>query len=65
MGRRLNQYLNSFGDDGRPRVAWVFDDEEAPEGAEHVYRLNLKGRPVAERPEAAAGARDADGEGRE
>jgi hypothetical protein len=63
MGRRLNQYLNSFGDDGRPRVAWVFDDEEAPADAEHVYRLNLKGRPVAEGPQAAAAAPDSVGDG--
>ena len=59
MGRRLNQYLGSFGDRGRPRVVFVFDDEEAPVDAEHVFRLNLKGRPVAEGPEAAAGAPDA------
>jgi hypothetical protein len=55
----LNQYLGSFGDDGRPRVVFVFDDEETPADAEHVFRLNLKGRPVAEGPEAAAGAADA------
>ena len=59
MGRRLNQYLRSFGDDARPRVVFVFDDEEVPVDAEHVFRLNLKGRPVAERPEAAAGAPEA------
>jgi hypothetical protein len=46
MGRRLNQYLGSFGDDGRPKVVFVFDDEEAPADAEHVFRLNLKGRPA-------------------
>ena len=59
MGRRLSQYLRSLGDDGRPRVVFVFDDEEVPVDAEHVFRLNLKGRPVAERPEAAAGAAEA------
>ena len=59
MGRRLSQYLRSLGDNGRPRVVFVFDDEEVPVDAEHVFRLNLKGRPVAERPEAAAGAPDA------
>lgn len=46
MGRRLNQYLGSFGDDGRPKVVFVFDDEEAPEDADCVYRLNLRGRPA-------------------
>lgn len=56
MGRRLNQYLGSFGDNGRPKVVFVFDDEEAPADAEYVYRLNLKGRPVAVPP---AGALDA------
>ena len=66
MGRRLNQYLRSLGDDGRPKVVFVFDQEEAPADAEHVFRLNLRGRrPVAEEPEAAAGAPDAVGEGRE
>ena len=64
MGRRLNQYLRSLGDDGRPKVVFVFDEEEAPEDAEHVFRLNLKGRPVAEGSETAAGAPDAVGEGR-
>ena len=59
MGRRFSQYLRSLGDNGRPRVVFVFDDEEAPVDAEHVFRLNLKGRPVAERPEAAAGAPEA------
>ena len=59
MGRRLSQYLRSLGDDGRPRVVFVFDDEAAPVDAEHVFRLNLKGRPVAEGPEAAAGEPDA------
>jgi hypothetical protein len=65
MGRRLNQYLRSLGDDGRPKVVFVFDQEEAPADAEHVFRLNLKGRPVAEGPEAPAGAPDAVGEGGE
>ena len=66
MGRRLNQYLGSFGDRGRPRVVFVFDDEEAPVDAEHVFRLNLKGRrPVAEEPEAPPGAPDAVGDGGE
>jgi P pilus assembly chaperone PapD len=59
MGRRFSQYLRSLGDNGRPRVVFVFDDEEVPVDAEHVFRLNLKGRPVAERPEAAAGAPEA------
>ena len=66
MGRRLNQYLGSFGNDGRPKVVFVFDDAEAPADAEHVFRLNLKGRrPVAAEPEAPAGAPDAVGEGGE
>jgi len=66
MGRRLNQYLRSLGDDGRPKVVFVFDQEEAPADAEHVFRLNLKGRrPVAEGPEAAAEAAEAVGGGRE
>ena len=43
----------------------MFDQEEAPADAEHVFRLNLKGRPVAEGPEAPAGAPDAVGEGGE
>ena len=64
MGRRLNQYLRSLGDDGRPKVVFVFDDAEAPADAEHVFRLNLKGRrPVAAEPEAPAGAPDAVGKG--
>jgi hypothetical protein len=52
----LNQYLGSFGGDGRPKVVFVFDDEEAPADAEYVYRLNLKGRSAAVLP---AGALDA------
>ena len=44
MGRRLNQYLGSSRQDGRPKVVFVFDDEAAPADAEYVYRLNLKGR---------------------
>ena len=59
MGRRLSQYLRSLGDDGRPRVVFVFDDEAASADAEHVFRLNLKGRPVAEGPEAGAEKPDA------
>ena len=55
MGRRLNQYLRWLGDDGRPKVVFVFDDEAAPEGAEVVYRLNLRGEPVQEAPEQVTG----------
>ena len=66
MGRRLNRYLGSFGDAGRPKVVFVFGDEEAPAEAEHVFRLNPKGRrPVAEGPEAAAEAAEAGGKGRQ
>ena len=65
MGRRLNQYLGSFGDDGRPKVVFVFDDEEAPADADVVYRLNLKGRQAAEVAGAPAGAPDEVESGRE
>ena len=57
MGRRLNQYLGSFGD-GRPKVVFVFDDEAAPADAEYVYRLNLKGR-SADTPKVAVDVRGA------
>jgi hypothetical protein len=43
-GPRLTEKLGSFGDDGRPKVVFVFDDEEAPADAEYVYRRNLMGR---------------------
>jgi hypothetical protein len=46
MGRRLSQYLRSLGDDGRPTVVFVFDDEEAPTDAEWAHRLNLTGEPA-------------------
>ena len=65
MGRRLNQYLRSLGDDGRPKVVFVFDDEEAPADAEHIFRLNLKGRSVVDGPEVAPGVADADRSGGE
>jgi len=65
MGRRLSQYLRSLGDDGRRKVVFLFDDDPAPTGAEHVFRLNLKGRAVGEEPEAPAGTPDAVGGGRE
>lgn len=44
MGRRLNQCLGSFGADGRPKVVFIFDDEEVPVDAEVVYRLNMRGK---------------------
>lgn len=59
MGRRLNPYLGSFGDDGRPKVAFVFDNDEAPADADCVYRLNLKGTPTTRAPDAAVKVSDA------